>query len=115
MLNRVVDDGSCRRFGIGLACSVTAVGRLPDLLGELGGCVLVDRGDGYVNVAWASLVQDDATAPTGRCCKFSLGALTAARSRNLSPTCFEARRLGALSDGRIGAGGFWPGVQSPWL
>lgn len=115
MLNSVVDNGSSRRFGIGFACTVTAVERLPDLLGELRGRALVAGKGGNIDVAWASLVEDDTTASAGRCSKFSLGALTAARSRNLSPTCFGARRLGAISDGRIGAESFWPGVEDPWL
>lgn len=115
-MNSVVDDGAGGRFGVGLADAVTAPERMFDLLGELGRGA-VDEGEVHVDIAWGSLVQDGTAVVAGRGDQFSLGALTAARSRNLSPRRASGRdgsdgfvtgRGGAVAGGRLG-------VESAWL
>lgn len=75
-----------------------------------------------VDVAWASLVQDGTTVPTGRDGEFSLCGLTVVWSRDLRPwganvcSCLCSGRGGGLEAGGRGAiaGGRFR-VESAWL
>lgn len=92
-MNSVANNGPANRFRIGLAWAVAKVGRVSDLVGELGR----DAGDGGrmdVDIAWASLVQDSTTVPTGSGGKSSPCAAAAARSRNLSPRGSKRSSIG---------------------
>lgn len=123
LVNRVVDDRASRRFGIRVARAVTAPGGLSDLVGKLGwdtiGGWCVD-----IDVAWASLVQDDAAVPTrarsGR--EPPLCGLAVVRSGYLRPRPREARVRGSLCDRgslvtevRRAVASRGLGVESAWL
>lgn len=119
-MHSIVDNRAGGRFGIGVACAVATPGRVPDLVGKLGGNA-VGKGRVDINVAWASLVQDGTAVSTGRGSGFSLWRLTVVRSRDLRPGRasvasglsggwggLEAGGCGAIACGRFG-------VKSAWL
>lgn len=71
--------------------------------------MLVDRGNGNVDVAWGALAQNNTTAPGRGRSEPPLSAGTAARSRDLSPGRPVAGGRGAIAGRRLGA------LEGCWL